>query len=255
MASTRLSAATIGPVEQPRYVQLARLMRADIDRGALQVGDRLPGEREVCRRFAVSRTTVRRALEELQSQGYVQSDRARGWFVTALVEPNQLMGFTDLADRQGLAVTSRVLSCQVREATLAEVDDLQAPPGAEVLELERVRLMGGVPVGWQRVVAAAWLAPGLAAHDYQVESVFRGFRDHGIIPTRADYDVRAGTTDEAQSALLEVRPGSAVLLIRATTFDQEGRRVEVSDGAFLGERYRFRTSVTAGGSALDPGSR
>ena len=100
MASTRLSAATIGPVEQPRYVQLARLMRADIDRGALQVGDRLPGEREVCRRFEVSRTTVRRALEELQSQGYVQSDRARGWFVTALVEPNQLMGFTDLADRQ-----------------------------------------------------------------------------------------------------------------------------------------------------------
>jgi GntR family transcriptional regulator len=258
MASTRLASATFGPVEQPRYVQLARLMRADIDRGVLQVGDRLPGEREICRRFEVSRTTVRRALEDLQSQGYVHADRTRGWFVTALVEPNQLVGFTDLADRQGLDATSRVLRCEVREATLAEVDDLQAPPGADVLELERVRLMGGVPVGWQRAVAAAWLAPCIGGHDYRSASLFRSFRDDGITPTRADYDVRAGSTDPDQGALLEVAPGTPLLLIRATILDQEGRRVEVSDGAFLGERYRFRASVTAGTAgtaALDTGPR
>jgi len=255
MASTRLSQATFGPVEQPRYLQLARLMRADIDRGVLHVGDRLPGEREICRRFDVSRTTVRRALEELRNQGYVQADATRGWFVTMLVEPNQLMGFTDLAERQGLAATARVRKCTVRPATLAEVDDLSAPPGADVLELERVRLMGGVPVGWQRAVAAAWLVPRLAEHDYSIESLFRGFREHGILPSRADYDVRAGITDKAQSELLEVAAGTPLLLIRATTLDQDGRRVEVSDGAFLGERYRFRTSVTAGAASVEPVSR
>ena len=49
--------------------------------------------------------------------------------------------------------------------------------------------------------------------------------------------------------------GTPLLLIRATTLDQDGRRVEVSDGAFLGERYRFRTSVTAGAASVEPVSR
>ena len=61
MVSSSLPAATIGEVEQPRYLQLAGLMRGEIDGGVLQVNDRLPGEREICKRFGVSRTTVRHA--------------------------------------------------------------------------------------------------------------------------------------------------------------------------------------------------
>ena len=246
MAPTRLPSATIGAVEQPRYLQLARLMRADIDRGVLQVSDRLPGEREICRRFGVSRTTVRRALEELERHGYVRADRTRGWFVTPLVEPNALFGFTDLAAERGLEATSRVLTCVPREATLAESDALRAPPRAQVLELERVRLLGGVPVGWQRAVAAAWLAPSLTARDYASDSLYGGFRADGIVPSRADYDVRAGTADKRQAKLLDVPVGASVLLIKATTWDEDGRPIEVSDGAFAGERYRFRASVTSG---------
>jgi GntR family transcriptional regulator len=255
MTSIRLSSATFGPVEQPRYLQLARLMRADIDRGALQVSDRLPGEREICRRFGVSRTTVRRALEELQAQGYVRAEGTRGWFVTPLVEPNALLGFTDLAAQRGLVASARVLVCSVREATLAEGEELGAPPGAEVLELERVRLMGGVPVGWQRAIAAAWLAPTLVSQDYETDSLYSGFRADGIVPTRADYDVRAGTADKRRSRLLEVPVGTSVLLIKATTRDEEGRRVEVSEGAFLGERYRFSASVTTGNAQIEVGLR
>ena len=254
MASTRVPSATIGRVEQPRYLQLARLMRADIDRGVIQVSDRLPGEREICRRFGVSRTTVRRALEELESHGYVRADGTRGWFVTPLVEPNALLGFTDLAAERGLEATSRVLACTPREATLAEGDDLGAPPGARVLELERIRLLGGVPVGWQRAVAAAWLAPGIVARDYATNSLFEGFRAEGIVPARADYDVRAGTADKRQAKLLEVPLGASVLLIKATIRDEEGRRIEVSEGAFAGERYRFRASVTAS-AGPEAGSR
>jgi GntR family transcriptional regulator len=255
MASNRLSSATFGPVEQPRYLQLARLMRAEIDRGVLQVSDRLPGEREICRRFGVSRTTVRRALEELKGQGYVSADGTRGWFVTPLIEPNALLGFTDLAAQRGLASSSRVLTCSVREASLSEADELGAPPGAQVLELERVRLMGGVPMGWQRAIAAAWLAPSLATQNYETASLYSGFRVHGIVPARADYDVRAGIADQRRAKLLEVPAGTSVLLIKATTWDADGRRVEVSDGAFLGERYRFSASVTSGPAQAEGGSR
>lgn len=254
MTPNRLPSATIGAVEQPRYLQLARSMRDEIDRGVLQVSDRLPGEREICRRFEVSRTTVRRALEELEQQGYVHADGTRGWFVTQLVEPNALLGFTDLASDRGLRATSHVLRCVVREATLAEADDLGAPPGASVLELERVRLLGGVPVGWQRAVAAAWLARSLEAKDYTRDSLFSAFRGEGVFPARADYDVRAGTANQRHAKHLDVPQQTSVLMIKATTWDVENRRIEVSDGIFAGERYRFRASVSAG-AAPENGTR
>ena len=231
--------------EQPRYVQLARAVRAAIAQGLLPAGDKLPAERELCRRFSVSRATVRRALVELEEQGCVRAAGTRGWFVTALVEPSVLMGFTDLAAHRGFATSSRVLTCTVRAPSLDEAEALRAPPGADVLELERVRLMDGVPLGWQRAIAAVWLAPSLADLNYEQASLFRSFREHDISPTRADYGVAAIPADARASDLLLVPEGTCLLQVKAVTSDQHGRPIEISEGTFLGDRYRFSASVGA----------
>ncbi len=231
--------------EQPRYVQLARAVRAAIAQGVLPAGDKLPAERELCRRFSVSRATVRRALVELEEQGCVRAAGTRGWFVTALVEPSVLMGFTDLAAHRGFATSSRVLTCTVRAPSLDEAEALRAPPGADVLELERVRLMDGVPLGWQRAIAAVWLEPSLADLNYEQASLFRSFREHDISPTRADYGVAAIPADARASDLLLVPEGTCLLQVKAVTSDQHGRPIEISEGTFLGDRYRFSASVSA----------
>ena len=232
-------------VEQPRYVQLARAIHAAISQGALPVGDKLPAERELCRQFSVSRATVRRALIELEQQGRVRAAGTRGWFVTALVEPSVLMGFTDLAAHRGFATDSRVLACALRAPNLDEAEALRAPPGADVLELERVRLMDGVPLGWQRTVVAAWLAPPLADLDFERVSLFRAFREHDISPARADYSVAAVPADVRASDLLLVPVGTCLLQVKAVTSDQHGRPIETSEGTFRGDRYRFSASVSS----------
>lgn len=240
----RQSAESLWQVTQPRHLQLVRAMRTAIGSGTLQIGDRLPSERDACRRFSVSRTTVRRALAELHAQGYVEPDGTRGWFVTAFVEPSVLSGFSDQASQRGLMPGSNVLRALVRAATLDEAESLEVAPGSEVFELERVRLLGGIPVGWQRAVVLCSLAPGIGEHDFGAVSLYQLLRDHRVVPSRADYDIEAGVTDTTRSKLLEVRESSPVLLIRATTFDREGRCIELSEGAFLGERYRFTASVS-----------
>jgi GntR family transcriptional regulator len=245
VASQQLALDRLASAEQPRYVQLARAVRTAINQGVLPVGDRLPAERELCRRFSVSRATVRRALVELEAQGCIRAAGTRGWFVIALVEPNVLMGFTDLAAHRGFATTSRVLASIVRAPSLDEAEVLKAPPGANVLELERVRLMDGAPVGWQRVTAAVWLAPSLADLGYEHASLFQGFREHDIEPARADYGVAAIPADARASELLLVSPGTCLLQVKAVTSDQHGRPIEISEGTFLGDRYRFTASVTA----------
>jgi DNA-binding transcriptional MocR family regulator len=58
------------PKEVLKHQRIARVLAGEIHSGALEPGSRLPGEHALTRRFAVSRTTVRQALDELSRQGY-----------------------------------------------------------------------------------------------------------------------------------------------------------------------------------------
>lgn len=51
--------------------------------GELRPGERLPTERELCERFAVSRAVVREAIARLKADGYVETRQGAGAFVPA----------------------------------------------------------------------------------------------------------------------------------------------------------------------------
>jgi GntR family transcriptional regulator len=70
----------------PLYVQLANVLRDRIRRGEIPVGRRLPSqaELEVETGGAVSRRTIKTALEVLANEGLVQGVQGKGVFVIAL---------------------------------------------------------------------------------------------------------------------------------------------------------------------------
>lgn len=70
----------------PMYVQLANVLRDRIRRGEIPVGRRLPSQSalEVETGGAVSRRTIKSALELLAAEGVVQGVQGKGVFVIAL---------------------------------------------------------------------------------------------------------------------------------------------------------------------------
>lgn len=65
----------------PKYQQVIETLSAEIRAGKHGVGSQLPTEWEIGERFAVSRITVRRAMEHLQNEGLVSRKIGRGTFV------------------------------------------------------------------------------------------------------------------------------------------------------------------------------
>ncbi|UWZ51625.1 GntR family transcriptional regulator [Dactylosporangium aurantiacum] len=57
------------------YHQIADFLRAEIVRGTYPAGQPMPSERELCERYTVSLTTVRRAVNILREEGLVTSRR------------------------------------------------------------------------------------------------------------------------------------------------------------------------------------
>ena len=62
-------------------MQVADDLRAEIQSGALQPGDKLPGEAEMAEVYGVSRDTIRRATSELSEEGVLVILHGRGTFV------------------------------------------------------------------------------------------------------------------------------------------------------------------------------
>jgi GntR family transcriptional regulator len=230
---------------QPRYLGVARALEEELANGALEVGDRLPSERELCRRLQVSRVTIRRALAELRSRRFIESAGSRGWFVAArsVGETNVLVSFSDMARARGLHPSSRVLEAATRLSTLQEADQLSLAPGAPIFQLRRLRFLDGVAVGLEVTRIPIAVAPALARTDFSRTSLYDTLRAAGVIPTRADYDVQAVAANSDQATQLGVEPGVPLLCMQAVTFDQSARPIELSRSLFRGDRYRFRTTM------------
>jgi GntR family transcriptional regulator len=231
--------------EQLRYISLAGELASLIASGAVAPSDRLPGERELCRRFNTSRDTVRRALAELRDQGMIEADPQRGWFVTSAVmdEPNTLMSFSEMARSRGLVPTAVVLSQTVRAADLDESDALAIAPGVTLFELVRVRSLDGLPISLEKSRIPLQIAPELAHIDFSSTGLYDTLRAAGAIPTRADYALQAIPADVPSAHALDLEEGDPLLRATATTYDDSNRAIELSEAAFRGDRYRFHTTL------------
>ena len=62
---------------QKNYMQIAQQIRNMIRDGKLNVGDKLPAERDLVQQFGASRASVREALSALEMLGLIPSDRMR----------------------------------------------------------------------------------------------------------------------------------------------------------------------------------
>lgn len=67
--------------ETPLWRQLADLLKQQIESGELPAGKVVPSESQLQQRYELSRGTVRKALDWLEEQGYVNRVSGRGTFV------------------------------------------------------------------------------------------------------------------------------------------------------------------------------
>lgn len=96
----------------PVYLQIVHSLIDEIRRGRLSSGAALPGTRELAEGLELNRKTVVQAYAELEAQGWVQSERTRGTFVsshlpvvapTARADGSQRSGMPEATDFRMIA--------------------------------------------------------------------------------------------------------------------------------------------------------
>jgi len=71
--------------QEKLYIQLTRIFLDQIGSGVWQLGQRIPSEDDLCKKYDVSKITVRQAIQNLVSDGYMTKIQGRGTFVTSVL--------------------------------------------------------------------------------------------------------------------------------------------------------------------------
>ncbi|MEV0263839.1 GntR family transcriptional regulator [Streptomyces sp. NPDC050617] len=256
-ARTSMPRGLFGDDALPLYERTAKQLLDDLRAAAARPGDRLPSERALVERYAVSRVTLRAALAQLESRGIVRPSSSRGWFVAELdVLPEatvasasaapQVQGFADYAQVNGLTTAGKVLSATVRPATVSEAEQLRIAPGADLFDLHRLRFLDGLLVVLEHNRLPLAACPALAETDFNTASLYATLRaaDPPQLPRVADYSVEARHPTPREIELFEIGETMPMLVATQLTSNQESRPIELTVQVYRGDRYRFRASIT-----------
>lgn len=100
----------------PLYSQLEGIIKNDILSGKYKDGDRIPSESQFMLEYSITRTTIRKAIENLVNQGLLEKIHGKGVFVRLReVKYNMwnFCGFSDYIKRRGEKPVTNVISSEV----------------------------------------------------------------------------------------------------------------------------------------------
>ena len=228
----------------PFYYQLRQILEAEIASGRAGAGDRLPSEAELCTRYGVSRTVVRQTLSDLENESLIVRFKGRGSFVAGPKTSEHLVqSLTSLHEdvqARGQELETRVLRLETEPVSPYVADILKLAPGTEIVLLERLRIVDGVP--WQ--LTTAYLPYAVCAPVLELDMSRRSLyevleQDLGLDLHRGRRSVESALAGKIVAEHLAIRENDPVLILSGATYLSDGRPIEHFVGIHRGDRSRF----------------
>lgn len=225
------------------YRQVQRQLELEI-RELHRPGDALPPEGVLAARFGVNRHTLRRALEGLIADGWVERRHGRGSFV--LHKPldyaiGQRTRFTETLETQGRTTASVVLRKLRIPARGGVAERLDLDEGEAVAWIETLRSVDGAPFCVISHYLPLALLPGVL-DDYAGGSLHE-FIDtqHGWRLRRSESLISAALPQGDDASLLAMPAHWPVLRVKSVNVrERDGTPIEYALTRFRADRMQLR---------------
>lgn len=236
-------------IPTPLYHQLKDVILQGILAGRWKPDEQLPTENDLAQRYEVSKITVRQALRELATLGYVRREQGRGTFVQRppLEQgPRELTSFTDEMRRHGMAASSHVLEQGTIPAPADVALRLRMRQGEPVFRLRRLRLADGEPMGIQTAFLPVEVVPGLPQFSFRDASLYEVLHTRfNLRPVAAKETHVSVLIGEDEGRLLQVAPGSPGMSAERVAYLANNRPLELVHSLMRGDRYKIVLDLTA----------
>ncbi len=227
-----------------KHRQIIEALTAQIQEGDLKPYDRIPSEKELCAQWQASRSTVRKAMDQLTDRGKIFRVAGKGSFVSFPKidhDTSQILSFTEKMKAQGLDVVTKLIRKELIEPTDETAAALKLSTQDRVLKIQRLRIVRGEPLALQTAFMPSHLCGNLIREDLETKSLNYLIREQCQIRlSRSDVWIEAPIITPKERQLLGNPRVPAFLAVVGVTFDQNDRPVRFSRGVFRGDRVRLK---------------
>lgn len=226
----------------PIYLQIHNELKRQIESGKYLIGDKIPAERELALEFAVSRMTLRQAVQTLAEEGILERRIGDGTYVANRKVQEKMSGitsFTDLMAAQGKKASSKVISYHnATQPSVSEAEQLKLKDDDLVLRMERIRYGNNEPISLETATIPYKFVTNFSKEEIS-QSLYNAFESKGYVIGHAQQTVTAQLASEKVADYLQVKRGDAILHLRQISFFDDGTAFEYVRTQYVGARFEF----------------
>lgn len=226
----------------PLYMQLREIVRYKIETGEYAPCTALPSENELADEYAVTRQTVRNAIDTLVNEGLLRRVAGKGVFVLGAHMERDLEvleGFTQTMLDRNVTPSIKVVKKLLRPAGAKYAMMFGIRPEDEIFYIKRMCYGNNEPVSLEEIYVPRNLVPKIDGIDLSVFSLFEVYELYGIKLDRARQTLDLVHLDQNDANMLGITTQTPVMLFECTSYDEQGRIIELSRSYTRGDKGRF----------------
>ncbi len=239
---------TTGPFAPPKYYQISREIVSRIQQGNLTPGMPVPSENEIIEQYQVSNTTARKALLELEKEGWVTRQKGKGTYVRdykVLLAINRIFGFTKNMQEAGRAPSTRLLGFRLHEGDRTQiVNGREYTLKGPYCEIERLRLADSIPMMKENRYISLQLCPEIQRRNLE-QSLYSIFeKDYGIFLTAINQMLSAVVLQGDWLNVFQATSPIPAFRVEGASVCGKDLIVEMEDSVYRGDMFRFAANAT-----------
>lgn len=237
----------------PKYIQLADELERQIHEGIFKADERLYSENELCRKYDVSRITVRQTLRLLETKGLIYTVHGKGTFVKMPVlsqDLPQIVSFSEMLSLKGLAGSTQLQSYLTPVQNEKAGQILQPAPEDKLCNLNLVARVQEAPVAFYQSFFREDLGEKMYKFAREMSdkgnpfTTYDAYEKLNIRLDRVEQSITAANLDKKLSELFGLPQGKALVVLESVFYDDQNRAVEYKVGYYRSDIYSFRLTRT-----------
>lgn len=227
----------------PLYHVIANDLRMKILTGCWDAGQKIPPELTLCEVYRVSRTTIRKALNQLTHEGLIERKRPSGTYVCDISSPRTerataAQSFTGEIRELGEKVVTFLATARIETADKLVATALGLPTGSPSLVIRRIRGTEKKPFTYaiSHLVPHEWLPVSDEAY---YGSLYEMIEAVGVSPRLLQECVEAVQAPPEVQKMLTVNRSEPMLKRTRLVEDPATRYRELSINYYRGSMYRY----------------
>jgi len=239
-------------LEPPKARRVYLLLRDRIASGEYRPRTSLPSEPALAEQNGVSRVTVRRALDQLASEGLIERRPGAGTFVkggqASLPMTGDISNVLAHLMEMGQTTEVKLLSFGYIMPPPAIEEALKLAPGERAQRSVRLRLIDGQPFSYLVTHVPERIGLSYSEADLASTPLLELLERSGLVAERASQTVSATLAGPDTAEPLGLEVGAALLSMTRVVYDPSGKGIEHLQALYRPDRYSFQLDLQRTGA-------